>query len=457
MKRVAAWTILLLTVALLPFASNTAQAAVSTGVGVTSNGLVMYFDPANPNAYNSSKLRDLSGNGYDATFYKTGAWPAEETSRGKYLGFDGGGGYLDLADNLSGVGWTNGLTITFYANFGGGAGNFERIMDFGNSFEADNIIVGRHGTSSAIFAEVFEGNAGGQCASDSGAIGNATWDFWTVTFDGSNCKIYKNNSIIKTLANTKKPRSGVVRNNAYIGKSNWSDAAFEGGISDLAIYNRVITGSEMTQNYNASTDYTVPTVSGGANAANENQDLATNIFFDQFGSSLSIIGGNDSDKVSISSSGYVSFIANPNYPNYENPTDYGADRRYDFVVRVIDPSGNYTDYTTYVTISNLNENATLSTPSLSSTPNKGVPVTITVTPGGDTPIPPGRVTYLIAGKRIPGCYKKVYTGTGNSTCSWKPAVQGYREITVTFTPTSNTYSAATSKRTFLIFKRTTNR
>ncbi len=457
MKRVARWTIPVLLSGLIPLSANTAQAAVSTGVGVTSNGLVMYFDPANPLAYNSGKLRDLSGNGYDATFNKVGSWPGEETSRGKYLGFDGAGGYIDVDNNLSGISWSSGVSISFYANFGGGAGNFERIMDFGNNFEADNIVVGRHGTSSAIFAEVFEGNVGGQCVSDSGAIGNGAWDFWTVTFDGSNCKIYKNNSLIKTVANTKKPRSGVVRNNAYIGKSNWNDAAFEGGISDLAIYNRILTSAEMTQNYNASTDYTVPTVSGGASTVNENQDLAATIFFDQFGSTLSIISGNDSDKVSISSSGYVSFIPNPNYPNYESPTDFGADRRYDFVVRVIDPSGNYTDYTTYVTISNVNESATLSTPSLSATPSKGVPVTITVTPGGDTPIPSGRVTYLVAGKRIPGCYKKVYSGTGNSTCIWKPAAQGFREITVTFTPTSNTYSAATSKRTLLIFKRTTNR
>ncbi len=454
MKRLAQWTTYVVILGLLPLSSNIAQAAVSTGVGVTSNGLVMYFDPANPLAYNNGKLRDLSGNGYDATFNKVGSWPGEENSRGKYLGFDGAGGYIDVDNNLSGINWSSGLSISFYANFGGGAGNFERIMDFGNSFEADNIVVGRHGTSSAIFAEVFEGNVGGQCVSDSGAIVSGSWDFWTVTFDGANCKIYKNNSLIKTVANTKKPRTGFVRNNAYIGKSNWSDAAFEGGISDLAIYNRVLTSTEMTQNFNASTDYIAPTVSGGGNSANENQDMATNILFDQFGSTLSIIGGNDADKVNISSNGYVYFNINP---NYETPIDYGSDRRYDFQVRVIDPSGNYTDYTTYVTISNVNESATLTTPSLSATPTKGIAVTISVTPGGDTPIPPGRVTYLMAGKRIAGCYKKVYSGTGNSTCSWKPTAQGFREITVTFTPTSSTYSAATSKRTFLVIKRTTNR
>jgi hypothetical protein len=454
MRWIARTAAFILLPAILQSVFTHASAAVSTGVGVSANGLVIYYDPANPSAYSGSNLRDLSGNGYDATFYKSGAWPGEETSRGKYLGFDGGGGYLDLVNNLSGVSWSSGVSVSFYANFGGGAGNFERIIDFGNGAEADNIIVGRHGTSSSIFAEIFESNVGGQCVSDSGAIGNATWDFWTVTFDGSNCKIYKNNSLIKTVANSKKPRSGVIRNNAYIGKSNWADAAFEGGISDLAIYNRILSSSEMTQNYNASTDYTLPIVSGGANSANENQNIATLISSNEPGSTFSIIGGSDGDTLTITSGGYIYFRSNP---NYELPTDFGANRRYDFQVRVIDPNGNYTDYTTYVTISDVVENSSLSTPTLSATPYKGVTLTITVTPSGDGSSIPGTVTYLMAGKRIPGCLKKTYSGSGISTCSWKPSTMGNREITVTFTPTNSSFTAATSRKSFQIFKRTTTR
>jgi hypothetical protein len=449
--RVAA---LLLLQVLLPFTVPAASAAVSTGVGVTSNGLLLYFDPANPTAYNGSNLRDLSGNGYDATFYRTGFWPAEETSRGKYLGFDGNGGYLDLANNLSGVSWSSGVSISFYANFGGGANNFERIIDFGNGAEADNIVVGRHGTSTSIFAEIFESNVGGQCVSDSGAISNATWDFWTVTFDGSNCKIYKNNSLIKTMPNSKKPRSGVIRNNAFIGKSNWADAAFEGGISDLAIYNRILSSSEMIQNYNASTDYTAPTVAGGANATNENQDMATLITSTEFGSTFSIIGGSDGDTFTINSGGYVYFRSNP---NYELPTDFGANRRYDFQVRVIDPNGNFTDYTTYVTISDVVENSSLSTPTLSATPYKGLRLTITVTPSGDGSSIPGRITYTWAGKRIPGCNKKVYSGSGSSTCTWEPPVHGWQEISVAFTPTNTSFLTSSTKKSFFINRRTITR
>lgn len=429
------------------------QAAVSSGVGVATNGLVMYFDPANQSAYNGSNLRDLSGNGYDATFYKTGLWPGEETSRGKYLGFDGAGGYLDLANNLSSVSWTSGITISFYANFGGGAGNFERIIDFGNAAESDNIIVGRHGTSTSIFAEIFNGNAGGQCVSSSGVIGNGTWDFWTVTFDGANCKIYKNNSLLNSIANTRKPTSGVVRNNAYIGKSNWADAAFEGGITDLAVYNRVLGSTEMTQNYYASLDDATPTI--GTNWFDINENISNagtataseTVTFEE-------LSGYDGNKLNISSSGAVTFV---DPPNYEDKLDSDANNIYGINIRMVDSSGNYSDSVVQVRIFNVNESSSVSAPILSATPYKGVAVTITVTPAGDGTSIPGKITYLMAGKRIVGCYKKSYSGTGNATCTWEPTTMGFREITVTFTPTNTSYYAATSKQTFLIYKRTTRR
>jgi hypothetical protein len=453
MKRLS---LLLLSIAIaLPLSAIPASAAVDPVVGVVTNGLKMYFDPANPNGFLSATvLKDLSGNAFNGTLTKTGSWPGIQTGQGRYLNFDGLGGYVDLPDMASSSNWT-GLTITFYGNFGTGANNFERIIDFGNGAVSNNIIVGREGTGGNIFVEIYRDAAsGGYCRSTTNSIGNGTWDYWAVTMSGSTCNIYKNNVLNATQAYTYLPWARTLLNN-YIGKSNWADAAFEGGISDLAIYDRVLSTAELTQNYNAGVDITSPTVGGGGLSINENTTTATTFTSNESGSYFTIIGGQDSNKYNLnSSSGALTFNT---APNFESPDDFGGDRSYEVQIRVADPSGNYTDYLTTFTIANVNESATLTTPSLSATPTKGIAVTITVTPGGDTPIPPGRVTYLMAGKRIAGCYKKVYTGTGNSTCSWKPTAQGFREITVTFTPTSSTYSAATSKRTFLVIKRNTNR
>ena len=437
------------------FASiSPAVAAASPGVGVSTNGLQFFYDVNNPIGINGNAIKDLSGNSRDGLITQVSSQPVKSTANGGHLSFTGSGGYATVGA-YSFPTYT-GISVSFYANFGTSADNFERIIDFGNRDANNNLEVGRIGTSTDFFAEAWTGTSSPGWCRANGSI-DSNWHFWVVTFNGTYCNIYKDNTQLVTNAAYNSLPTADTWNKMYIGKSNWADAAFEGGIAELAFYNRVIDSTERTTNFNAALDQTPPTVSGGTNSANENQDLATSISFNEFGSTLSIIGGNDYDKVSINSSGYVYFIPNPNYPNYESPTDYGSDRRYDFVVRVIDPSGNYTDYTTYVTIANVNENSALTAPTLSGTPTKGISVTITVTPSGDGTSLPGKISYLMAGKRIAGCYKKSYAGTGNATCSWKPATMGYREISVTFTPTDTSFTSASSKKTFWIYKRTTLR
>lgn len=448
----------ILAVGVLAFSTLTsivpATAVALDGVGVSTNGLQFFYDVNNPAGIDVNTLKDLSGNNRDAAVTQVSSQPVKSTSNGGHLSFNGSGGYATVGA-YSFPTYT-GITVSFYANFGTSAGTFERIIDFGNRDANNNLEIGRIGTGSDFFAEAWTGTySPGWCRAN-GSI-DSNWHFWVVTIGGGYCNIYKDNVQVTTNFAYNSLPTADTWNKMYIGKSNWADAAFEGGIAELAFYNRVIDSNERAQNYNAALDQTSPILNGGANSANENQNLATQITFDQVGTTLSIVGGVDSDKLSINSSGYVYFTANPNLPNYENPSDSGGNRRYDFVVRAIDPNGNYTDYTTYVTISNVNENATLTIPVVSANPTKGIAVTITVTPGGDNPIPSGKVTYMMAGKRIAGCYKKTYSGSGNSTCSWKPTAQGYREITVIYKPTDNTYSEVTSKKTFWVYKRATTR
>ena len=433
----------------LPFA----EAVPYSNVGVVTSGLKMYFDPDNPNGFSTSTvLRDLSGNGFDGTLMKTGSSPDVQTSQGRYLGFDGGGGYIDLPDINSTSNWS-GLTFTFYANFGGGAGNFERIFDFGNGASSNNIIVGREGTSGNVFIEIYrDGTSGGYCRSTANSIGNSTWDHWAITMNGSTCAVYKNNSLNASQAYTYLPWARNLVNN-YIGKSNWPDAAFEGGISNLAIYDRALTSSELTQNYNTQIDITAPGVYGNFLASPENQ-LSVSTLNLEAGATYIKLAGLDSAKLDISTGGTIAFLSNP---NYEARDSANGTFQYQINVRAVDTSGNYIDFVLQVTLTDVQEIAALSAPSLSATPYKGVALTITVTPSGDGTSIPGKLTYTMAGKRIVGCYKKTYSGTGNSTCTWKPTAQGNREISVTFTPNNANFTSATSKKSFFIYKRTTTR
>jgi hypothetical protein len=151
------------------------------------------------------------------------------------------------------------------------------------------------------------------------------------------------------------------------------------------------------------------------------------------------------------------FTAFDTLKNYELSSDSGGNRTYDFAVRLTDANGNWNSWNFTVVLRDAIEATSLTQPVLSATPYKGLALTITVTPIGDGTSIPGRLTYLMAGKRIVGCYKKTYSGTGNATCTWRPTTMGFREITVTFTPTNTSFTAATTKKTFLVLHRTTTR
>ena len=453
-------TIAVLFLALLsPFQMPSAHAVVSDGVGVSTNGLQFFYDAANYAGVSGSTVKDLSGNSRDATLTQTNSKPAASTSNGGHFTFDGGGGYIAGPAYNSFPTFT-GLTVSFYANFGTTAGSFERIIDFGNGASNNNLEVGRVSTGADFFIEAWNGGASAGWCRANGSV-DSNWHFWVVTLNGSVCNIYKDNTqIVTNAAYNTLPTAGSW-SNMYIGKSNWADAAFEGGIAELAFYNRVISTSEMTQNYNAAMDQSAPTLTGAVLTQSlsmpENSTEAGSLTGSEVGSQYKMLTASDSAKFSLvpygGASTTISFISPP---NYESTTSVSATNTYTASVLIYDSSGNWNTLTISISVTNVVEYSTVSAPSLSASPTKGTTVTITVTPSVAAGSGAGKVTFLIAGKRIPGCYKKSYT-SGNLTCSWKPSISGLREIAVTYTPNNTEYALSTNKKSFQILRRTTTR
>jgi mucin-19 len=96
--------------------------------------------------------------------------------------------------------------------------------------------------------------------------------------------------------------------------------------------------------------------------------------------------------------------------------------------------------------------------------------TVTLSLAGGTTTPPkgqainiiaavdqaGRITFLIDGKRIPGCINRNATA-GNVTCSWKPAVQKAVTISARLTPSNNIYNASSSSMSVQVVRRSGTR
>jgi len=155
--------------------------------------------------------------------------------------------------------------------------------------------------------------------------------------------------------------------------------------------------------------------------------------------SFSISGGSDSADFTINSgSGVLAFTANP---DFEAPAD--SDQNNVYIVEISVSDGLLSDtQTVTLTISNANETASLGTPTVSGTINKGVIATISVSSTAA-----GRVAFFVGGKRISTCLSRATTGSYPSftaTCSWKPPVMGRQILTARITPTDVTFSASTS-------------
>jgi hypothetical protein len=149
--------------------------------------------------------------------------------------------------------------------------------------------------------------------------------------------------------------------------------------------------------------------------------------------------GTDANDFSISGSGTLSFLP---APDFEAPTDSDANNVYVVITWVSD--GLLSDsQTVTITVNNLAENGTITLPTITGSPTKGVNLTATVNVNTS-----GKVSFLIDGKRVVGCISKATAGaypTLTATCTWKPARVGRQFLTAIFTPTSNTFASATSQ------------
>lgn len=448
--------------------TQSAHAVYYTGVGVSTDNLFMYFDTANNSGYSYPTLTDLSGNGNNATATYAGSAtvPTYNYTNGTYLSFPGNGnsngGYFTIPTFSTGSTDWSGISVSMYVNIGAVYSPVERVFDFGNGNPSDNFWIGT-GDYGQMAMEVFNGtSSNGWCRSTNYAAGTNEWAHWTFIFNGSTCKVYKNNILNNTVAYTYKPKANINITRNYIGKSNWgADPYFEGSIADLAIYKKALTDDERTQNYNAQTDITPPTYTGPASyTINENQTSVGTLSTEVGSYFLLQSASLDSSKFSLASSGQLAFSGFT--PNYESPTSVNNNNTYTTYFKIMDGNGNVSSgYQLPVYISDVAEFASLTTPTLSASPYKGVPVTITVTPSTAANTA-GKVTFLWNGKRIPKCYNKLYSGNGTSTCSWKPTSMGYENLSVTFTPNKTSsgvqeYAAATSKLTALVLRRTTTR
>ena len=172
---------------------------------------------------------------------------------------------------------------------------------------------------------------------------------------------------------------------------------------------------------------------------------------------LVIASGNDGALFNIvkteTASAVLRFKASP---DFEGPTDVGANNIYNISITTTDSVGNAASRVFFIIVTNANESSTTSTPSVVGLVYKGIATTITVTVNA-----PGSVRFFFAGKKIPGCLARPTTGSYpnfTATCQWKPPVTAQQTLTAELTPSDSSFSRSVSAvGSFWVLKRSTRR
>lgn len=218
--------------------SMTGVSTISNLSGIVTSGLVLHLDAGNAASYPGSGTTwtDLSGSGNNGTLVNG---PTYSSANGGSIVFDGTNDTVNCG-NAASLQITVG-TISAWINATSDNSGFNGIITKQNAwglFVFDNILVAYSW-------------GGGGTRSTGVNVGNSTWTHVAMSFTettgspSNNAIIYVNGSPVLTTTVIHSNQSQQVTTDGS------SSQCLSGNTSQIAIYNRVLSSTEITQNYNA--------------------------------------------------------------------------------------------------------------------------------------------------------------------------------------------------------------
>ena len=227
-----------------------------------SSGLIAYYDPANPLSYSGSgsTLTDLSGNGINGTI--VGATYTDDT----YFTLDGVNDYIVTGNCFSAISASDTHTVEMwvYANavsdsLWSDLGSTNDPATSGYHFAGSQIL--QVGPFQQIITGLWNGTAITRDVAGSGSPLTGAWKHVTRTYDGTTLRGYLNgvNGGGGTAMTFDSPNDdgetswflafGAEDTTTYSGSTaGW----LSGRVGIMRVYNRALSGAEVTSNYNDS-------------------------------------------------------------------------------------------------------------------------------------------------------------------------------------------------------------
>ncbi len=210
---------------------------------IVIDGLVLFYDAQNPYSYPGSGtlVRDISGNGNDGTM--TNASVGTTTSN--IFTFTDTGDYVTFTDPLGQAATVQQWTVQCWVR------HTIRNTDSNLLYYWNNRIALEWSTTTRPLNYLNGGDNDSYCYGNDNDFDNDTWTLGTFTFD----RVNYDPGRVTTKKNLETTKLGVNVNSTDVPSGIQSTVRFGydtvSKISNLMIYNRELTLTEITQNYNA--------------------------------------------------------------------------------------------------------------------------------------------------------------------------------------------------------------
>ncbi len=228
------------------------NSTVSTIVNITTDGLVLYYDPSSETSYPGSgtTINDLSGNGLNGTM-------SNISFTSPYFSYNGTSSQISVADNPALEPGSGDWTMEVWVNQSV-LGNDVVLGKFDNGGASADVSYSIRTTSTTYYAQIGSGSGSGSTlfvnsTNYVGTIGSWSQIVYVFTNVAANTlQTFVNGSSIGTVSHN---LASILNtsNNLYIGSYNNGEYAqwFDGKIGITRLYNRALTASEVLDNYNA--------------------------------------------------------------------------------------------------------------------------------------------------------------------------------------------------------------
>jgi hypothetical protein len=220
--------------------------------GIVTNGLVLNLDAAKVDSYpgTGTAWRDLSGNNNNGTL--TNGPTFSGIGKQASIVFDGVDDFVDLG-NSSNVTTFTSLTINTWMRPTTlpVSNNEGRVIIRGDDsyrlYWYNDSVAGNK-----LYFYSFDIGEASLATSVGYLTSNFTTNVWyniTALYNGSQTQLFVNGSLVATSTGKSGTISGT--NNILLGKSNGNEYYLNGSMASIQLYNRALTQTEITQNFNA--------------------------------------------------------------------------------------------------------------------------------------------------------------------------------------------------------------